>query len=233
MRGAIIQLQLGGYSIFIIFVNEATRVKRTRESQAVLETALAIIFWAISFIAIKVVLREIGPFTLIALRFAAGSLILAAAAAIRGEFKQFRRSDLARMAVLGAVGMTLQQSLQVSGQALADASVAAFLANTAPAFIVPLAALFLRESIGKVQVTGVLVATLGAGIVSTGGDLSFLAGGKLANPGSLLVLVSALVWAVFSLLSRRLVHNRPPMLMTAGMMAFGPAGKAKAPSLIV
>jgi len=191
------------------------------QNRAVLETALAIFLWAVSFIAIKIALRELSPFTLIAVRFGVGSLILAAAAAIRGEFRCFRKKDLLGMALVGFVGMTLQQSLQVSGQALADASVAAFLANTAPAFIVPVAALFLRESVGRVQVLGVVVATLGAGIISTGGRLDFLTGGQLASPGSLLILASAFVWAVFSVLSRRMTRDRPPILMTAGMMAFG------------
>jgi drug/metabolite transporter (DMT)-like permease len=37
----------------------------------------------------------------------------------------------------------------------------------------------------------------------------------------LLVFLSAIVWAGFSILSRYLVQDRPPFLMAAGMMTFG------------
>lgn len=190
-------------------------------SFAVFETASAITLWAVSFTFIKIALRDVSPVTLIVLRFGMGSLILVGVSAVRGDFAHLRWADLPRLALLGAVGVTLQQILQVSGQVYADAGVAAFLASTAPAFLVALAALFLREKLRAWQVLGVILATLGAGIVSTGGDWSALLQGRLENPGNLLVLLSSLVWALFTILNRYIVQDRPPVLVTTAMMAFG------------
>ena len=43
---------------------------------AIFETFLAIFLWAVSFVFIKVVLREISPVTVVTVRFAIGALIL-------------------------------------------------------------------------------------------------------------------------------------------------------------
>jgi drug/metabolite transporter (DMT)-like permease len=188
---------------------------------ALVETAIAIAFWGLSFVLIKVAVGEISPVTLIVLRFLIGSLILFTTTGLQGGFAQLRLGDLPGMALLGLVGVSLQQLLQISGQVSAQAGVAAFLASTAPAFIVLFGALFLRERMGLWQVVGVLVASFGAVLVSSGGDLGSLMRGRIDLPGNLLVLLSAVVWALFSILNRYFVRDRPPTLIAAGMMAFG------------
>ncbi len=204
-------------------MNTSTRfgLPQRANQLALLETTLAIAFWGLSFVLIKVALREISPVTLIILRFTIGSLVLGAVAFFRGDFSRLRRSDLGRMALLGIVGVSLQQSLQVSGQVTANAGTAAFLASTAPAFIVLFGGVFLRERLRSWQVVGVLFATLGAGVVSSGGEINILLHSRAEITGSFLVLLSAIVWAAFSILSRYIVKDRSPSLLAAGMMAFG------------
>lgn len=188
---------------------------------ALIKTALAITLWALSFIFIKIALMEVSVISLITIRFGIGAVILVCASGINRHFSAFKLSDLPRMAIIGIVGITSQQLLQVSGQVTADAGVAAFLASTAPAFLVILAAIFLRESISIMQVLGVLLATLGAGFVSLEGGWGELAQGRMINPGNLLVLASAVMWAVFTILNRRLSQGRPPILIAGGMLIFG------------
>ncbi|HBY08440.1 MAG TPA: hypothetical protein DEH22_11870 [Chloroflexi bacterium] len=196
-------------------------MQKHSETLALIETAAAISLWALSFVWIKIALQDMSPVTLIVLRYALGFVILWVAALWRGELRQMNRGDLKGMVILGMVGIVLQQFLQVNGQVTADASVAAFLASTAPAFMVVLAAVWLREPVGGWQISGVLLATLGAGWVAIGGDWAALAHGHLANPGNFLVLLSAIVWAVYTILTRILVQNRPPILMAGGMLFFG------------
>jgi drug/metabolite transporter (DMT)-like permease len=206
-------------------LNKLTRFELTSPQKtyqfAVLETGIAIASWGLSFVLIKMALREVSPVTLIILRFLIGSLILSMFALIRGDFSNLQRSDLSRMALLGVVGVSLQQILQVSGQVTAKAGTAAFLASTAPAFIVLFGGLFLRERLRVWQVLGVLLASLGAGVVSSGGKIDLLLSNPAEISGSLLVLLSSIVWAAFSILSRYIVRGRPPILMTAGMMVSG------------
>jgi drug/metabolite transporter (DMT)-like permease len=189
--------------------------------RATAETAAAITLWALSFSFIKIALQEVSPATLIVLRFAVGGMILLVAAWMRGELRHLNKGDLAAMALLGSFGITLQQLLQVSGQAWAEASAAAFLASTAPAFLVILASVFLKEPVRPWQAAGVIMATSGAAIVATGGRLALAGGDGLQNMGNLLVLLSAIAWAFFTILNRRVVVGRPPISVSAGMMIFG------------
>jgi drug/metabolite transporter (DMT)-like permease len=191
------------------------------ETQAIIETAVAISLWALSFVWIKIALADMSPVTLIIMRYSMGTVILLGAALWRGEISQMKRGDLKRMVILGLVGIVLQQYLQVTGQVTADANVAAFLASAAPAFTVILAAFWLRESVGGWQIFGVLLATLGAGIVAIDGDWRTLFQGELVNWGNILVLLSAVIWAVYTVLTRKLVVDRPPILIAGGMLFFG------------
>jgi drug/metabolite transporter (DMT)-like permease len=187
----------------------------------IFEVALAITLWALSFVFIKIALAEIAPATLIVLRYGLGFVLLGLAAAWRGDLRRLERADWARMACLGAVGVALQQFLQVSGQATAEASAAAFLASTAPAFMVLLAALWLREPVRAGQILGILLATGGGIVVAVGENWGALAGGEWLKPGNWLVLLSAVIWALYTVMTRRLQPGRPPLLITAGMFAFG------------
>lgn len=208
------------------FSRPTARFTLARETVALLEALAAIALWGISFISIKLALAEVSPVTLIVVRFALGALVLGGVAWRRGELARLRswpqlKRDLPALAGVGLVGITLQQLLQVSGQATADASVAAFLAATAPAFTVALAALFLRETLRPWQIAGVLVATAGAALVATNGDWAGLLLGRFGAPGNLLVLASSVVWALLTILSRKVVQGRPPTFVTAGMFFFG------------
>ena len=194
---------------------------KNKATIAIIETAVAISLWALSFIFIKIALGEISPVTLIVLRYGMGFIILGFAAWLRGDLAKFKISDLRRMALLGLVGVAIQQLLQVSGQVTADASVAAFLASTAPAFMVILAAVWLREKMWGWQVFGVFLATSGAGWVATGGNWSSLLNGDLGKPGNWLVLASSVIWALYTIMTRQLVEDRPPILITTGMFGFG------------
>jgi len=195
-------------------------IKRT-ETIAIIETAAAISLWALSFVWIKIALQDMSPVTLIVFRYALGFVILLCIAFKRGEIKLLRQDDLKGMVVLGFVGIVLQQFLQVSGQVTADASVAAFLASTAPAFMIILAAVWLRESVNGWQVLGVFLATLGACIVTVGGNWTSFIQGQLINSGNILVLLSAVVWAIYTILTRLLIIDRPATLIAGGMLFFG------------
>ncbi len=181
----------------------------------------AIILWGISFITIKIALVEVSPVTLIILRFSLGALIVGAAATLRKEWGFLSWRDLPGLAVVGLVGITLQQFLQIAGQARAEAVVAGFLASTAPAFIVILASIFLHEPQSLKQSIGVALALLGAFLVVTNGRLVSFDLKDIISQGSLLILASSIVWAGFVILSKKAVHNKPATTVTSAMFFFG------------
>lgn len=191
----------------------------TRVAQ--IETACAIALWAISFPLIKLALQDVTPVTLIVIRFSLGGFGLFLIARHQNHWVSMKWADLPGLIGLGLVGVTLHQFLQVTGQATSPAGIAAFLASTAPAFIVLFGVIFLKERLGFIQLSGVLLATMGAVIVSTGGLAGWLNGTQLFEPGSLLILASAIVWAVYSILNRLIGSRRPPLVTASGMMVVG------------
>jgi drug/metabolite transporter (DMT)-like permease len=182
---------------------------------------LAIVLWGMSFVSIKIALEEVTPLSLILLRFTIAAGIIGLAAWSRKEWSQLKRSDFLPLAGIGLVGITLQQLLQVGGQARAQASVAGILAATAPALIVLLAAIFLRERQTNQRIIGVGLALIGAFLVVTNGKIGSVVLEPVSLQGSLLVLASSIVWAVFIILSKTAVHDRPAMPVTSALFIFG------------
>ena len=182
--------------------------------------SLAVLFWGASFVWIKGALRELGPLALLTLRFAIGTgvvWVLAWRTAPAGC--AIRRGEVAPLAALGLLGVTAQQALQTTGIRLASASAASWISALSPALIVLLAWPMLGEKIGARQAGGLITAFVGAGLVSSTSALPFAQGG---SPwGALLVLGSAVLWALYSILGKALSARHPPIVMTAWGLTLG------------
>jgi drug/metabolite transporter (DMT)-like permease len=185
------------------------------------EVTLAVVFWGASFIATKIALREVSPVTIVWLRFAMGVVILGMAALFRRQLALPGKRDLAYFALLGFLGITFHQWLQSNGLVTAQASTTAWIVATIPVFIAILGWLFLRERLRLLQIVGILLAALGVLVVVTGGDLLSLGSGRFGTPGDLLILLSAVNWAVFSILSRWGLQRYPATQMMLYVMALG------------
>jgi drug/metabolite transporter (DMT)-like permease len=173
--------------------------------KAIAAGSLAVVFWGASFVWIKGALRELGPLALLTLRFAIGTgvvWVLAWRTAPAGC--AIRRAEAAPLAALGLLGVTAQQTLQTTGIRLAS---------------VLLAWPLLGEHIRARQAAGLLTAFLGAGLVSGTSALPPTQGGS--HWGALLVLGSAVLWALYSILGKALSARHPPIVMTAWGMTFG------------
>jgi drug/metabolite transporter (DMT)-like permease len=79
----------------------------------------------------------------------------------------------------------------------------------------------LKEGLRWEQVTGIVLATVGVLLVVTKGKLSTLANGQFGTTGDILVLISALNWAVFSTLSRSGLQRHRATYMMFYIMTFG------------
>ena len=193
----------------------------SRKTTAILGVILAVVFWGGSFIATKVALRDVSPVTVVWLRFAIGVVILGAGVRLRRQVSLPAGRDLGYFALLGFLVITFHQWLQSTGLITAQATTTAWIVATTPIFIALLGWLVLRERLRWVQASGILLATVGVLLVVTRGDLALLSAGSFGTPGDFLVLVSALNWAVFSILSRRGLRAFPATLMMFYVMGFG------------
>jgi drug/metabolite transporter (DMT)-like permease len=182
---------------------------------------LAIVFWGLSFVATKAVVREISPATLIFSRAGLGTLLLLGLLAVRRRPAWPPRDALVPLAAMGFVGVAFHQLLQAYALALTSAVNAGWLIGLIPLWSAILSALLLKERMGPLKIAGLLVGFAGAALVVSRGEP---AARLLALPGTrgdFLVLVSTLNWALYTVLGHGTIRRLGPTRATAGAMLLG------------
>lgn len=187
----------------------------------ILEAIFAVVVWGGTFIATKIALLEVSPATIVWIRFAIGVVILGAAVLARKQFALPERSDLAYLALLGFIGVTFHQWLQATGLQTAQATTTAWIVATTPVFIALLGWLVLKEKFDWLRVSGIILAALGVLLIVSKGNLAALASGSFGTPGDFLIFISAINWAVYTVLSRRELARHPAARMMFYVMLFG------------
>jgi drug/metabolite transporter (DMT)-like permease len=181
----------------------------------------AVCAWGVSFIATKIALQELSPMTVVWLRFGIGVMVLAIVTLIRKEFRTVTPRDIGYFALLGFIGITFHQWLQVTGLVTAAAISTAWIITTTPIFIALLGWIFLREKLTVLQSFGIVAATAGVILILGKDDLSAMWRKGIGSYGDLLVFLSAANWAVFSVLSRKGLTGFPATFMILCIMLSG------------
>lgn len=185
------------------------------------EATFAAVVWGASFIATKVALKDVSPITIVWLRFGMGLLVLGAAVALRKEFSLPKKNEWGYFALLGFLGITFHQWLQSNGLQTSEAGTTAWIVATTPVFMAILGWLILKEGLSLVKIFGIALAFFGVLLVVSDGNLASISIGKFGAPGDILILVSAVNWAVVSVLSRRGLKTTSSSLFVFYMMLFG------------
>jgi drug/metabolite transporter (DMT)-like permease len=190
-------------------------------SAALAKGAAAAVSWGASFVAIKVALRTLPPLPLVWLRFGMGVGVLAIFTVLRKEKDPLTPKEWALVLLLGFLGVPFHHLIQSTGLKTAQAATSAWIISSMPVFIALLGFLFLGEKMDRRRWFGLGLAALGVLLVVTRGDPERLLLSDPGSTGDLLVLLSALNWAAFSVVSRGFLkrHRAAPMMfkvMTAG-----------------
>lgn len=187
----------------------------------ILQVTIAVVAWGASFVATKIVLKYLTPSTIVWMRFTLGILVLGMVVLARRQMKLPRRADLPYFLFLGFLGIAFHQWLQSNGLVSAQATTTAWIVATTPVFIALLAWPVLREKLSLIQWVGIGLAVLGVLLIVSKGDFSSLTNGQFGTPGDMLVMISAVNWAVFSIFSRRGLREHPTTWMMFIVMVFG------------
>lgn len=186
-----------------------------------LEAIFAVVVWGASFIATKVALRDLSPVSVVWLRFAMGVIILGIVVGLRKQFSLLNKGEWLYFALLGFLGITFHQWLQSNALQTSEAGTTAWIVSTTPVFMALLGWVILKEKLGWIKTTGILLAFAGVLLVVYDGDFSNMSLRSFGKPGDILILISAVNWAVFSVLSRRGLKTHPATLMMFYVMTFG------------
>jgi drug/metabolite transporter (DMT)-like permease len=182
---------------------------------------LMAVFWSGVFPAVNVLLQSMGVFTAVFLRFWWAAVILL----VLLRFREHRLPRLSpREAVLavglGLLGISLYNTLFTAGLGMVEASRAALIVPTNPAFTALFAALLLKERIGAARAAGIGLSASGALWVLCRGDPRAFATLEL-GPGELILVLCIFVWSAYTLLGRIALATISPLALTAYSMLAG------------
>ena len=166
--------------------------------------ALSGVLWGTSFVAMKVGLEYVDPYSFVFLRMVVAFVFSAAFLFFRQRPRVSVLRDW-RIWVLGILNGAAYV-IQYVGISYTTATRTALIVNSNVAFTALLSWKMLQEPIGLGVLLEIPLAALGIFLLTTGGDLSTLAGGQ--STGDLLVLVSGLIWSVFLVLNKKVVSEK-------------------------
>jgi drug/metabolite transporter (DMT)-like permease len=175
----------------------------------------AVILWGWSFVFTKILIPELGAVEIYAVRLALGLPVVAALVWIRRVPLRFTRADVWPL-VAGSVVFTLHVFVQLAGLRTTTATNTGWIIAVSPLALALLAAVFLRERIGRAGLAGIATATTGVILLVSRGRLTDLA--WLRNSGDWLILTSAVTWAIYTVLTRNLVQRRHPLAVTLAVL---------------
>lgn len=183
----------------------------------------AIIFWGFSFIATKVALREVHPFTLLTLRFGIGAFLLLVVQLRQDKkfLKGFSQRDWIYVLFLSIVGIAGHNLLQAFGLLYTTAINTGWIIAIQPIFITLTARLFLGEGITVRKIIGIVIGFSGIFLIVSKGVFSLSLFRFSSTFGDLLVLLSALTWTAFTVGGRGFLSRFPPLVTITPIMMVG------------
>lgn len=177
------------------------------------------ILWGIASPVIKYTLKFIQPFSFLFWRFLFTSLIFLPLFFIYQHSKKISLSPkkIFKLSFLGFIGTTLSLGLLFVGYNYTTAIDGSIIYSIAPIIVVVGGAIFLREKITNQEKVGTSFAFLGSLIIIIQPILEGKAFALKNFYGNLLVLVSAVAWAAYCLLVRKIEFKEKtdPLSLTA------------------
>ena len=168
----------------------------------------------------KMVLADVPPLALACMRVLFATPVLLLVAARRGARLPALRW-IPKLALLGFLGVFLNQILFIVGLGYTTPTNAAILMTSIPAFAVGVGALLGLERIGPYRFVGVLLAICGALVIL---DPTRFSLGESTLLGNLLILLNCLSYATFFVLQRPVLRQIPWQTVIAGAFVFGSVG---------
>lgn len=178
------------------------------------------IIWGLNFTVIKASLAEIDPYSFNSIRFVLAALFMWAKLIKRKSWFSIDRRDLIPLLLLGLIGNLLYQWLFIVGINLTYAANAAVMLGTIPIWVALSSHLFSIEMMNRFKTIGVLLAFGGLTIIILFGEnpISF---GSDTFLGDLIIIMAAVIWAIYTLYSKKHLTRYTPLQYSAMMTSIG------------
>lgn len=182
---------------------------------------VAAILWGLNYQLVKMILSSVPEGQFLVIRFVSTVIILAVLLAVMGEGFTAGREDRLRIVLLGLLGVGVYNIFWTYGVHRTTASNAALLISTSPIFAGIYGAIIGEEQLGLQKWAGIVLSFLGIFVVNywtSGSRFSFT---SEMFDGNLLVLLGAILFALYAIVAKPLLKRYSPMKLTTLAMAWG------------
>jgi len=181
---------------------------------------LLAMIWGVNFSVMKVVLRELDPLAVNALRFPLAAIALALVLRSAPVRTLPSRADIPRIVLLGILGHVGYQLCFIFGLDWTRAGNASLLLSTTPIWTVILSGVAGHERPTRWVLVGVLGTLVGMVLVVLGrGDVVSLSSETVR--GDLLMVVASILWSIYTVAGRGPVGRYGPLRMTVWTVWIG------------
>ena len=178
---------------------------------------LAAFFWGANYAATKYAAEFMPPLLIVAIRFTAGGILMFCLLRILEPADRLKPKDLLLVAALGVLGVAVGQTAFTFGVSMTSAANTGLIFATAPIWGLLLGVMLGLERPAWRGIVGVGLSILGVGIVFYEG--LGVEGTSLA--GDLCVLLAAMAFGGYTVLSMPLLERHPPLTVATYSLLFG------------
>ena len=194
-----------------------------------LKLLLTAVFWGGTFVAGRSLAQNVGPFSAAFFRFAIASVFLVLLAwKVEGKITLIKKRQILPVFLLGLTGVFCYNLFFFKGLKLIEASRAAIIIANNPIFITLFSAIFFKEKLNTLKITGILISVSGAIIAISRGDVLEILQGNLGL-GEFYIFLCVVSWVIFSLLGKTVMADLSPLSsvtyssITGTILLFPPA----------
>jgi len=170
---------------------------------SVIYIVLSMIFWALSFVWVKVAYESLNPITTVIFRLIISAVLLFLFLVLTRRLKVIKREDFKLMLLVAFFEPFLYFMGESFGVKLVSSTLAAVIVSTIPLFATLFAFLFLKEKITAWAVLGMFISFFGIGIMVLENGFEL----KASLLGIMLMLVAVFSTIGYSLSLKKLSQN--------------------------
>lgn len=192
---------------------------RQKQGAATLFGVIVAVIWGMTFLSIKVALREFGPMSLSLFRFVVASILLALLMVITRVDFRVAWCDVPLLSLSSIVGVTLYFYFENNGIMRLTASESSLIIGAIPVVTLLVEILLYRTRPPRLVVVGIILSFVGVALIVLRSESA------TSSPLGYLFMVGAVVsWVAYGFITKPLSERYPMLTITFWQMAIGAIG---------